>query len=97
MVYLDDILVTGASGEEQIEVKVKAKKDKCNFGVAAVEFLGHRISKDGLVTLDNTVRAVVEAPTPTDVTQVKSFQGMLTFYLRFLPNLATTFSHCTNC
>ena len=69
------------------EANLRLKKDKCNFGVAAVEYLSHRISKDELTTLDKRVRAVVEAPTPTDVTQVKSFLGMLT-YLRFLPNLA---------
>ena len=100
MVYLDDILVNGASQEEHqanlkevlrrlAEAGLHLKKDKCNFGVAVVEYIGHQISKDGLATLDKTVRAVVEAPTPTDVTQVKSFLCMLTFYRRFLPNLAT--------
>ena len=71
------------------ESGLRLMKDKGNFGVVAVEYLGHRISKDGLATLDKRVRAAVEAPTTTDVTQVKSFIGMLTFYLRFLPNLAT--------
>ena len=85
MVYLEDILVTGASEEEHqatlkevicrlAESGLCLKKDKCNFGGI------HRISKDGLATLENT---------PTDITQVKSFLGMLT-YLRLLPNLATT-------
>ena len=80
VVYLDDILVIGASEEEHqanlkevlrrlAEAGLSRKKDKCNFGVAAVEYLGNRISKDGLATLDKRVRAVVEAPTATDVTQ----------------------------
>ena len=48
MVYLDDILVTGASEEEHLadlkevlrrlaEAGLCLKKDKCNVGVAAVE------------------------------------------------------------
>ena len=54
VVYLDDILATGASEEEHqtnlkevlrrlVEAGLRLKKDKCNFGVVAVEYLGHRI------------------------------------------------------
>jgi len=71
------------------EAGLRLNKDKCYFGVAAVEYLGHWISKDGLATLDKRLKVVVEATTPTDVTHVKSFLGMLTFYLRFLPSVAT--------
>ena len=49
--------------------------------------LGHRISKDGLATLDKRVRAVVEAPTPTDVTQVV-IPGYVDLLPSILPNLA---------
>ena len=82
VVYLDDILVTGASDEEHLanlkevlrrlpEAGLRLNKDKCNFGVAAVEYIGHRISKDRLATLDKRVRVVFEPPTPTYVTEVK--------------------------
>ena len=87
VVYLDDILVTGASeGEHQAKLKevlrrlteaaIRLKKDKCNFGVAVVEYLGHRMRKDGLATLDKRVCAVGEAPTPKNVTQIKLFLGI---------------------
>ena len=93
-------MVTGASDEEHqanlkevlrrlAEADLRLKTDKCNFSLATVKYIGHRISKDGLTTSDKRVKAVVEAPTLTDVTQVKSLLVMLTFYLRFLPNLAT--------
>ena len=81
-VYLDNNLVTGVSEVEHqanrkevpwrlAEACLRLKKNKCSFCVAAVDYLGHRITNDGLATLDSRVRAVIEAPTPTDVTQVK--------------------------
>ena len=88
VVYWDDISVTDVT-EKGHKANVKEvlrqlagaclhlKKEKCNFGVEAVEYLGHRSTKDGLATLESRVRA------PSNVTPVKSFQGMLTFYLRF--------------
>ena len=97
---LDDILLTGVVEEEHqtnvkdvlgrlAEADLRLKKDKDNFGVEAVKYLGHRITKYELATIESTVRAVVEAPTVSDVTQVKSFLGVLTLYLRLLPHLAT--------
>ena len=56
-----------------------------------MEYLGHRITKDGLATLEGRVRGDVQAPTPSNVAQVKSVLGMLTFCLRYLPQLTTIF------
>ena len=65
------------------------KKSKCLFMVPTVSFLGHRIDADGLHPLDDKVRAIEAAPTPTNVTELKSYLGLLTYYGKFLPNLAT--------
>jgi len=69
--------------------KPTSQEGEMQFGVEAVEYLCHRITKAGLATLESRVRVVFEAPTPTNVTKFKSFLAMLTFYLRFLPHLAT--------
>ncbi len=55
-VYLDDILVTGATEPEHLQVLVSMLKDagarlnrgKCKFMMPNVVYLGHKISKDGL-------------------------------------------------
>ncbi|KAI0214359.1 hypothetical protein LSAT2_000542 [Lamellibrachia satsuma] len=65
-----------------VEAGLRLKKDKYNFGVAAVEYLGHQTSKDGLATLDKRIRAVVEAP--TDVTQV-----VIPGHVDLLPSIST--------
>ena len=54
-----------------------------------VEYLGHKISEKGLQPITQKVRAIVEAPRPTNVSQLKSFLGMLNYYGKFLPNLST--------
>ncbi|XP_014673257.1 PREDICTED: uncharacterized protein K02A2.6-like [Priapulus caudatus] len=83
-VYLDDILVSGASKEKHqanleevlqrlAETGLRLRKNKCCFGMTSVQYLGHQISKDGLATLDNRVIAIVAAPKPKDVKQVRAF------------------------
>ena len=54
-----------------------------------VKYLGHRILAQGLQPLASKVGAITDAPTPTDVSQLKLFLGMLNYYGRFLPDLAT--------
>uniref|UniRef100_A0A3B1JAI7 Gypsy retrotransposon integrase-like protein 1 n=1 Tax=Astyanax mexicanus TaxID=7994 RepID=A0A3B1JAI7_ASTMX len=53
------------------------------------EFLGHKVDSTGLHPLQNKVRAIQEAPSPTNVTELKAYLGLLNYYNRFLPNLST--------
>ena len=68
---------------------MKLKPDKCFFMLQEVEYLGHKISANGLEPTQEKVRAIAEAPPPRNVTQLKSFLGMLNYYGKFLPNLST--------
>ena len=58
--------------------------------VSSVVYLGHKVDSEGLHPNPDKVKAVVEAPRPSNVTELKSFLGLLTYYGRFLPNLSTT-------
>ena len=68
---------------------MKLKPEKCSFMLPEVEYLGHKISEKGLQPTTQKIRAIVEAPQPTNVLQLKSFLGMLNYYGKFLPNLST--------
>ena len=68
---------------------VRLKLEKCAFMLSVVEYLGHRISADGLHPTLEKVKAVRNAPTPTKVSQLKSFLGILAYYCKFLPNMST--------
>ena len=56
----------------------------------SVVYLGHKIDGAGLHTLSNNVQAIKEAPTPENVSKLKSYLGMLTYYGKYLPNLSST-------
>ena len=49
-----------------------------------------KIDHNGLHPLDYKVKAIVEATAPRNVTELKSYLGLLNYYGRFLPNLSTT-------
>ena len=99
-VFLDDILICANSKaqfrERLIQVlsilkaeNVSLNKTKCETEKDSLEFLGYVISKDGLKASQNKVKAMVEAPEPTNLTELRSFIGMVTYYSRFIPNFAT--------
>ena len=99
-VYLDDILITGSTEKEHLstlwevlkrldKAGVRLKRSKCEFMLPSMEYLGHCISKEGLQPTDGKVKALKEAPVPTNVSQLKSFLGLLNYYGKFVPNLST--------
>lgn len=99
-VYLDDILVTGATEEEHLQnldavltrlekAGIRLKRNKCEFLLPAVEYLGHRITAQGLQPTDDKSQAIRDAPTPTNVSQLKSFLGLVNYYGKFLPHLSS--------
>ena len=69
--------------------RFRQKHGKCDFLLSSVEYLGHQISKDGICTLPSKVAAIDRAPAPTNVQELCSFFGLLNYYGKLLPNLAT--------
>ena len=55
------------------------KKAKCSFFLDSVEYLGHIISKDGLHTSESKVKAVLEAPSPKNVPELRSFLCLVNY------------------
>ena len=99
-VSIDDILVAGATEEEHLKrledvltrlerAGLRAQKSKCQFMKSSVTFPGHRVDADGLHPLAEKVEAVVKAPTPRNLKELKSFLGLLSYYSKFLPNLSS--------
>ena len=96
--YLDDILVTGPFDTEHLEslkevltrlekTRLRLNRNKCQFLAPEVTYLGYRIDKEGLHPTDDKLRAVQAAPMPTNITELKSYLGLLMYYGRFLPHL----------
>ena len=68
--------------------KLKLSPDKSRIGAACVDFLGHIISADGVRPNDDRVTALTRMPMPTDIKQLRSLLGGLSYYRKFLPNMA---------
>ena len=103
MVYIDDILVSGKSVEEHLqnlhavltkleEAGLRLKREKCSILMPSVEYLGYKITEKGLQPTAEKVEAVQSAPAPQDISQLKSFIGLVNYYGKFLPDLSTVLS-----
>ncbi|MEG2138194.1 MAG: reverse transcriptase domain-containing protein, partial [Oscillospiraceae bacterium] len=106
-VYLDDVLVFSPTWERHIaDLKhvfhilrdngLIAQMDKCVFGRATIEFLGHTVSSSGLAPLPVHVSAVLDFPAPSTVKDLQRFLGMLNFYRRFVPKAAAILQPLTD-
>ena len=94
VVYVNDILVIGKTPKENLhnldqlmhrleQAGATLKESKCTLAAPSVEYLGHIIDKDGLHPSKEKLRA----PEPRNITELKSFLGLLNYYAKFLPNL----------
>ncbi|XP_068140344.1 uncharacterized protein [Drosophila tropicalis] len=98
--YFDDIIVMGKS-EEELAVRLnevlsrfdkaglRLRRDKCQFRVPSVEFLGFKIDALGIRPCASKVEAIKCAPAPKDKKQLQAFLGLINFYHAFLPHKAT--------
>ena len=99
-VYLDDVVCYSPSVSQhftdlrQILQRQRAagltvNREKCAFGCSTMKYLGHIVGNDGLRTDPAKVQAIFDFPTPTNVKQLERFLGMVTWYAKFIPHLAS--------
>ena len=62
--------------------------DKCEFSKLQVDFLGHKISADGVLPIREKVDALMKFPTPVNITELRRFLGMAQQMSKFSPTLA---------
>ena len=53
-------------------------------------FLGHQIDHEGIHPLPEKVQAVTETPLPKGIQELKAYLGLLSYYSKFIPNMAST-------
>ena len=95
LVYLDDLIVTGATVEEHVSNlcvvlealqrhKLRVRPEKCQFFKKEVEFLGHLVTPEGIKPLVDKIQAIREFPVPNSSRAVSSFLGLIGYYRKYI-------------
>ena len=79
-----------------VQYDIRINYDKCVFGAASLDFVGHRIDSSGVSPLPERVQAIENFPEPTTVTQLRRFIGVVNYYRRFIPNCASLLQPLTD-
>lgn len=95
IIYLDDIVVYNETLEEHVQFleevlsKLRAhqlyvKKEKCEFCMQEIMFLGHKVSKGQIRMDERKVKVIVEWTSPTKVSELRLFLGQTNYYQHFV-------------
>ena len=106
-IYMDDLLCHAVTLSEHMRRLVilfrqmekyglKLKTKKCHFIRKEVEYLGHTISAEGVQPDFGRVKAILEKPRPRTQKELKSFLGFISYYRRFIRDLARHASPLTS-
>ena len=101
LVYIDDIIVFGENFDQHIsrvsevleritQAGMKLKPEKCKLLQTEVVFLGHIVSKNGVMPDPTNIAKIVQWPTPQTAKQVKQFVATGSYYRRFVKDFAKT-------
>ena len=74
------------------EKELKINLEKCQFMRPEINFLGHRLCKEGLKPQYEKVRTIKEAPRPENAQQLKAFLGLINYYGKFVGNISDILS-----
>ena len=97
--YIDNVLIASVSEEEhhhhlqQVfnrfkEFGIVMNPNKCQLGVASLQFLGHMVDKDGIRPLESRVSAIRDFPLPRSQRKLREFLGLINYYHQFIPHCA---------
>ena len=70
------------------ERNIKLNEEKSAIKQDQIPFIGHVITKDGVLPSKAKIKAILEMPAPEDIHGVKRLCGMVQYMSKFLPNLA---------
>jgi hypothetical protein len=98
LVYLDDVICIGRNLDEALinlenvlerlyKAGVKLKPKKCSLFQKETNFLGYHVSEEGFGTSPEKIEAIKSWPRPENVSDVRSFLGLVNYYKNFVHSL----------
>lgn len=100
LVYFDDLLIYSNTFEDHLhqldkvlqrleDTGLKINLEKCQILRREVNYLGHKISADGVSCQEEKTEAVKNWPKPETVKELRSFLGFCSYYRRFVKGYAS--------
>jgi hypothetical protein len=107
VVFIGDILVYSSTVEEHEQHlrvvleklrqnQLYAKFSKCEFWLKEVAFRGHVLTAEGVAVDPAKIEAVKEWEQPHNVSDIRSFLGLVGYYRRFIENFSKIAKPMTN-
>ena len=98
-IVVDDILVHGITMSihnqrvKQVldrcrEINLKLNRSKCRIGMSEVNYVGHRITGDGVKPTEERVKAIVDMKAPENIKELEAVLGMIAYVAKFIPMLS---------
>ena len=108
VVYFDDILIYSRNNTEHLQhleaicqllrrERFYLNLKKCTFMSDYVIFFGYVVSAQGIKMDPDKVKAILDWPIPTTLTEVRSFHGLANFYKRFIRNFSSIMAPIIEC
>jgi hypothetical protein len=97
LVYIDDIVIYSKSYEEHLvhldkvlqacsEANLTLAPKKCHFMYTSILLLGQKVSRLGLSTHHEKVKAVLDLARPHNKSTLQTFLGMAVYFSHFIPH-----------
>ena len=99
LAYIDDIIVYSKTFEEHLlhcslvldalqSIGMTLDEKKCHWAYLDVDLLGHHISRLGLATQAEKVKAILSVPFPDTIKKAQEVLGMFNYYRIFIEHFA---------
>ena len=96
----DDIIVFGRTQlehDEKLDLVLQRLESagltlntkKCEFSKTSLDFFGVHFSDNGISIQESKISALINAPNPKNVSEIRSILGLVNYCSRFIDNLAT--------
>ncbi|GMF47058.1 unnamed protein product [Phytophthora fragariaefolia] len=105
--YINDILVTGGSWDQMCDIvedlleacdkwNLSISVAKSSWGMRKVDYLGHKLSPNGLEVNPKDLSALADLPFPRSLRSMQSFLGSLNYYNSSWRTTLSTHLSCMN-
>lgn len=97
--YQDDIVVTGKNFSEHtktlrgvlsklLSAGLRLNLKKCEFFKNKISYLGFDIDRNGLSKNQERIKSILNAPAPTNISELRAINGMANHHSKFIPDFS---------